>query len=473
VRALAFLFFVALIAVGLFTGLELEWGGRPTGGLAELRALPERDDLSVMLIVVDTLRADRLSAYGYERPTSPILEELAATGVRFENALAQSTWTKSSMASMLTGTYPAHNRIQRFDQVVPESATLVSEVLQRAGLRTIGLWRNNWVGPKFGFDQGYDHYVKPLPRARDVTGAGRSWERTDQELVESTAQFLRTVGDDERFYVYLHLMDLHQYVYDGSVHFGTGLSDIYDQSIRYVDTLIGAVLGVLQQEGLLRRTLVAVVSDHGEAFGEHGTTGHAQDLYGETTQVPFLLALPFQLDEPAVVEAPVENVDVWPTLLDLLGLPPLPDADGHSLVPWIEAAIAGREPPADPGRRHADLDRHWGEATLAPRPRVLVEDGPWRLHKLAGRRAELYAIREDAAERHDLAAEHPDVVARLEDAVRAYLETPEPIWGLPETTEIDAEEAARLRALGYAVKGEERIDADAKREGKGAKPPPD
>ena len=455
-RPVLALVFFSLTGIGLYQAIQHRGPDRPVGGVEDIAGLRGRDDLNVVMVLVDTLRADRLSAWGYERPTSPIMDALAASGVRFENALAQSTWTKTSMASMLTATYPVKNQIERFNNVLPNGATLASEAFQEAGFRTVGIWRNGWVGPNFGFGQGWDFYLKPTPKIGTVrqklaNPSSLKLGGTDRSIIDAATQFLRSSGD-QRFFLYLHLMDVHQYVYDGSSDFGRSYSDIYDQSIHWVDANIGTLIAVLQQQGLMKKTVLAINADHGEAFLEHGTEGHAQNLYAETTHVPFILALPFRLRQPVVVRSPVENIDVVPTLLDLAGLPPLPEADGHSLVPLIEAAARGTEKPEEARAqpRFARIDRNWGQPSKPPRPLTLVQMEGYRLHEDGGGHAELYDARSDASEQTDLAETHPQVVERLRARLEHHDQTPEPSWGGPGWVQIDDMEAAQLRALGYA-----------------------
>lgn len=455
-RVLLLLACVGLIVFGLARTLEFRQPDRPLGSLADLESLKARDDLNLIVVLLDTLRADRLSSYGYERPTSPILDALAASGIRFENTLAQSTWTKTSMASMLTATYPVRNGITRFNHGVPDSATLPSEFLQRAGFRTVGIWRNGWVAPNFGFEQGFDVYVKPAPLGRnpEMNPSAARLAGTDREVVDAATQFLRT-HRNQRFYLYLHLMDVHQYVYDGSVEFGTTYSDIYDQSIRFVDATLGNLIAVLQQQGLMKKTVIAFVSDHGEAFREHGEEGHARTLYPETTRVPFILTLPFRLEEPVVVRTPVENVDVYPTLFDLLGLAPMPDADGVSLVPLIQAAAKGDEASVAEtyanGPRFAEIDQAWGRPSIDPIPLAMIDDGRYRLHLSRGSGPELFDGETDPGETEDIASDRPEVVQELVRQLRAHTSSEQVPWGGPKQVTVSEMEAAHLRALGYVV----------------------
>ncbi len=134
---------------------------RDRGTLEDVRTLHERTDLNVLFILVDTLRADRLGAYGYERDTSPVIDELARTGVRFAHHVSQSSWTKCSMASLWTGVYPNRTGVLHAQHGIPESAVLPAEIFREAGYRTAAIWRNGWIAPNFGFAQGFEIYLSP------------------------------------------------------------------------------------------------------------------------------------------------------------------------------------------------------------------------------------------------------------------------------------------------------------------------
>ena len=247
--------------------ISRDWDSRPVGDAADLAALAERDDVNVLLILVDTLRAERLGSYGYERDTSPVLDRLAASGIRFDRHLAQSSWTKSSMASFWTGLLPSRTGISRYDHVIPEAAVMAAEVFQKAGFVTVGLYRNGWLAPTFGFDQGFAVYQKPTgaPLPPEVRrGNPTLTERgTDQGVLQAGVEFVR-VNADERFFLYLHLMDLHEYIYDEqSALFGSAYSDVYDNSIRWTDDSMGILFQQLSELGVLDNTVIVIASDHG------------------------------------------------------------------------------------------------------------------------------------------------------------------------------------------------------------------
>ena len=432
-------------------------GGRPVGTLEDIAALRERDDLNVMFILVDTLRADRLGAYGYDRETSPRIDALARSGIRFDSHLAQSSWTKCSMASLWTGLYPNRTGVLRAQHAVPDDAKLPAEIFRENGFRTAGIFRNGWVAANFGFGQGFEVYIQPLPHAkvRAEVASNPGWiAGSDDDVVRSASEFLRT-HQEERWFLYLHLLDVHQYASDeASAVCGTGYSDIYDNAILWTDGLVGRLMDDLQTLGLSDRTLGVFASDHGEAFGEHGGEGHARDVYGEVTETPWMLFLPFRIDPGIVVTEASTNVDLWPTLLDLLGLPGLDEPDGRSLVPAIEAAAAGesRTPPEHMG--FAQIDHAWGqlEATDQPTLVALTKDR-WRLVYNGARpgHLELFDKQEDPTEQLNLARARPEVTQGLMANVEEYLDRSESPWGSSPMIEIDEMKLQQLRALGYGV----------------------
>ncbi len=453
----------AIVVAYLSTLVEVrlpgDWDQRPLGSVEDIAQLRDRSDLNVLFIVIDTLRAERLGSYGYQRATSPVLDELAHSGVRFARQLAQSTWTKSSMASLWTGLYPARTGITRYGDVIPPTAQMAAEILRDAGFQTIGLWRNGWVSATFGFGQGFEVYqrslAKPLPPNVRLANPTLDDKGTDDALLESALEFLRVSGR-QRWFLYLHLMDLHEYIYDAeSALFGSSHSDVYDSSILWTDGSIGFVLESLAELGQLENTLIAVTSDHGEAFLERGFEGHARDVYRETTEVPFLLAFPFRLEPGVVVQARTQNVDVWPTILDILGLEAPQGIDGRSLLPEILASAAGRGP-ADNGQRIAiaDLDQTWARRESDPLPAVAVSEGPLRyvrVERAGGEAIEnLFDAATDPYEFRDRAAEDPETLARLRAAADQYLKSVPP-WGEPPTRELDEIELNLLRALGYKI----------------------
>jgi choline-sulfatase len=441
---------------------ELRLRSRSVEGVEAIETLRERADLNVVLILVDTLRADRLGVYGYPRPTSPTLDALARNGAFFTRVVSQSSWTKTSMASLWTAATPARHGILRYQHALPEAALLPAELLRQAGFRTAGIWRNGWVAPNFGFGQGFEVYLRPKPgreRAQIQRNhpSAPALQGTDEDVVASAVEFLENFGD-QRFFLYLHFMDVHQYVFDeDAAVFGTSYSDSYDQAINWTDRLVAFFVEHLEESGLLDDTLILIASDHGEAFLEHGLEGHARNLHREVVYVPLIFSFPFLLEPGLQIDAVVSNLDLWPTVLDLLGLPPLPSADGVSLMPLLLGASGVAPPATDAIERPAfsQLDRGWGRPNAQPDPLVAVTAGDLRLflpvHNPDG--AELYDLGEDPVESRNLAQERPDAAAPLRALASDYLEAAKSPWGAePDEVKLDHMRLEQLRALGYVIR---------------------
>jgi arylsulfatase A-like enzyme len=448
---------ILLVVGAVISQIEIHRPARPFGSAEEIPAIAERGDLNVVFILVDTLRADHLSMHGYERPTTPTLDRLAETGVLFRNNVAQSSWTKMSMASLWTGTYPVTSQIDRYSHGVPEAARMPAEIFRDAGYETAGIFRNGWVGPEFGFSQGFDLYVK----AASVTGKDVQHGRytphalvgNDWDVTQSAIEFMRGARN-QKFFLYVHYMDVHQYVFEQqSALFGTDYEASYDNAIHWTDRNIGAMVEGIEQLDLMKNTLVVVASDHGEAFYEHGKEGHATDLYGEVIETPLLFVLPFFLEPGVVVEEPTENIDIFPTILELAGLDPLEGAQGRSLVPLM----MGQEDPS-PGPTFSHLERNWagdGDAN----PLIAVTDGDDRLiywaKKPPAGGTELYEIAEDPTEQVNIADLEPERTEELIEMAEEYFAYPGAPWGdAPSEVEIDDMKRGILQALGYVVGGD-------------------
>ncbi len=426
---------------------------RPVGTLEDLRLLHERDDINVLFVLIDTLRSDRLGVYGYDRETSPAIDYLAETGIRFAEHRSQSSWTKSSMASLWTGLYPVRTDVVRHRDAIAQDALMVAEVFKNVGFVTAGIWRNGWVAPNFGFAQGFELYLSPSSKQapesmRQEARAGRI-DGTDIDVMLSAIEFLRS-HRTERWFLYLHMMDVHQYIStEETAIFGNSYSDAYDNSILWTDSQLGEVLMELYNLDLESRTIVVVASDHGEAFGEHGTEGHARDLHAEVTSTPFVLSLPFKLSPPAVVRSETENIDIWPTVLEMLGIGGLPDSDGTSRLPLL----LGEQPAPLQDLGFAELDRNWGKLDDDESLIVAVRDGDLRLiHDASDPDLDkLFNVAIDRAEQDDLAEKLPEQITRLQKEAETYLSGETPWGGEAPEVEIDEMHLRQLRALGYSV----------------------
>lgn len=455
VRVSAALGVACVCFLGGCSDLGQEEGGpdrREEGTIEDLAALADRDDVNLLYILVDTLRSDRMSAYDYERDTTPNLEYFARTGIMFTDHWAQSSWTKTSMASLWMGLYPIRTQILDHRDIVGPQVEMPAEILKEAGFFTAGLWRNGWIAPNFGFGQGFDVYASPAGQQspatiRQPTGAGRI-DGTDIDLVFSAIEFLRANGD-QRWFLYLHMMDVHQYITTPeNALYGATYSDAYDNSIRWTDEQIGLILEELHALDLARKTLVVLVSDHGEAFGEHGSEGHARDVFREVVRTPFLLIPPFKMRTAIRVPYLTENVDVWPTLYDILGVETSIEQDGDSLLPLLTE----RRPIKDEDLAISHLNAAWGRRDTDPETVVGLRLGGVRLIHDA-RSADqplLFDLEVDPLEADDVHDDYSELASALRARVDAYLDLDSP-WGEAPQIELDELHLRQLRALGYAI----------------------
>jgi arylsulfatase A-like enzyme len=458
--AVFLMFLSAFVRIDLGAGVD----PRPIGNLEKpddlerLVRMRKQGNLNVLFILVDTLRASRLGSYGYERDTSPTMDRVAAHGVRFARHMAQSSWTKCSMASLWTGLNPARTGVIKFDDVISDDALMPAEILRDAGFQTIAIYRNGWVSPNFGFNQGFEVYTRPAPaglpasvRRENPTITGHS---SDQDSVLTAEEFLRVRGH-EPWFLYLHLMDVHEYVYDqDTALFGSDISDIYDNSIRWTDRIIGRFLDYVEAAGFAQNTIIVIAADHGEAFLERGYEGHARNVYPETTEVPLIIQLPFRLEPGLTVETRSRNVDIWPTILDLIGLDSMGQIDGRTLAPDMIASAEGF--PLDDDRTGiAFLDMRWGQQTEDRVPSVAVTEGSYRYVRqgaVGNARAieELFDAAEDPAELIDTSAKDVAQLERMRRIADDYMKL-EPAWGVTPTRELGELERNQLRALGYSI----------------------
>jgi arylsulfatase A-like enzyme len=249
-------------------------------------------------------------------------------------------------------------------------------------------------------------------------------------------------------------MDVHEFVYDiESALFGTTNSDIYDAAIRHEDYVIESLVMELRTQGLRENTLIVIASDHGEAFGERGFEGHAREIHRETTEVPLIFSFPFDLAEGVVVNTRTANVDIWPTLFDLIGLPTLDDIDGVSRLDDILSG--GPRPPVPdhrPNRAFSLLDQTWGTNGAASLTSIAITEGPLRYvigHERGRWIDYLFDSEADPKELKNLAKQSPEIVEKFRALAKEFANQ-NVKWadGAPEL-EIDEMQLNQLRALGY------------------------
>lgn len=437
---------------------------------------------NLVVIVVDTLRADHLGCYGYERPTTPRLDRFAAESVLFENAVASSSWTAPSIASLFTSVHPSVHGVTTFAAALPASLPTLAEVLQRHGFRNTGLSANFvHIVERKGFARGFQSFAelrRPAAAGEEEEFAGLV--AADARLVTDRAIEAARASRGAPFFLYVHYMDPHSTYappepfrsrfarrYEGSFTGTTNelkdvmqgkraandadlrrLVDLYDAEIAFTDAEIGRLLDQLRRLDLYDNTVIAFLSDHGEEFGEHGGVFHGVTLYDEMTHVPLLVRLPRGRHGGTRVTPVVQLVDLGPTLLQVVGVADDRKTQGTSFAGLLAAGNDAAATAPAFSELHPDAPV---EAALRPRTHrtaVTTRDWTW----LAGREgaAELYDRRSDPGQRENRVQGEPAVAASLGLAAGEFADALRD-WGTAagEQVPLRPEDREQLRALGY------------------------
>ncbi|MGD8328858.1 MAG: sulfatase-like hydrolase/transferase [Acidobacteriota bacterium] len=387
---------------------------------------------NVVLVTIDTLRADRLGSYGHAAAQTPRLDRLAAEGVRFEQVVASVPLTLPSHTSIMSSMDPTEHGVRdnaAFE--IPPGTRLLAEVFHDAGYDTGAFVGAYVLDSRWGLAPGFDTYDDDFDYAGGEVTPGQV-ERRGDAVMARALPWLRARGDDP-FFAWIHLYDPHA-PYDAPEPFASRLADPYDGEVAYTDSLIGELLDTLGEQGMADDTIVLVTADHGEALGDHGEPGHGLFLYDSTILVPLILRLPDDSDSGLEVPAQVRLIDVAPTLLELVGLPAPDNFIGASLVPFLNGGGGAR-----PAYSETYFPRyHFGWQEL----HALREEG---FKYIMAPRPELYDVATDAAESDNLVEvdiDRADMLREdLEDRIDAAVSS--------SAGRLSAEASQRLRALGY------------------------
>jgi len=407
---------------------------------------------NIVIYLVDTLRADHLGIYGYDRPTSPNLDVFAEGATVFHNAIAQSSWTKPSIASIFTGLDAEVHGVVGTDSVLPDSLTTIAEVLSDKGYFAVGVYTNHVIGEKFDFGQGFDR-----------------WEKVGQRVNKNTDRILSERDPIQPTFLYVHTMRPHspyrpakefkeRFAAEVPEEFGDteflkgfrsqraepeverGVKKLYDGEIASNDRQFGEFLELLRRHDLFDDSLIIFLSDHGEELWDHAGWGHGHTLYRELIRVPFVLRAPSN-PRTGRVDALVALTDVLPTVLDYAGIGAPPGLPGRSLrlideIPRHRVAVARV---VTRGDDHGEL-------------MVSVQDDCLKLIQMSGRdgsiEVKLFDLEADPHETKNLSTSQPIIVNYLKaHLARHQLLTQE--MAVAENVPLDDETIEQLRELGY------------------------
>lgn len=397
-----------------------------------------RAQTPVILISIDTLRADHLGAYGYRRIRTPNIDAYADHGTVFTEVDCQVPLTLPSHTVLLTSTYPFQNRVEENAEPVPPGRVTLASVLHSRGYRTAAFIGSVFLEREMGLDRGFDVYDSPFhfeafsPISGEMFFAGVAnqyavRDRRDGSLVVHAAVDWLAANRGRPAFVFVHLFDLHK-PYPGST---------YDGRIEYVDRLLGHFRQVLMEQGWWDRSLVIVVSDHGEGLGDHGEDSHGYFIYESTLHVPLIVHWPAGTPaRPARVAEPAGLIDVAPTILAFLGLPAEASFDGQSLLDAKPHSVLAETTYAHDG---------FGWAPLRS-----IRSGSYKY--IAAPKAELYDLANDPGELHNRIATDASHAAALRARLAELLSRYAP-QRAPSPSGVTPQTAAALRSLGYIAPG--------------------
>jgi len=409
----------------------------------------------VILISIDTLRADHLGCYGYRQPTTPNLDRFRADSVLFTSEYAQAPATLPSHASLLTSLLPQHHNANHgWQQPLPAACLTLTQVLRQGGYRTASFNDGGQLDAQFGLNHGFQIY-------RSL------WGDSFGPIVDSAVGYMEGLAGlgAQPLFLFLHTYQVHhpytptaanlarmEAPYTGRLpHAETTMDELtaindgrlaidgrdlrhivatYDGEIRDMDDAFGRLVAYLKKSGRYERTLIVFTSDHGEEFGEHGTVGwHSHTLYDELLHVPLLLKLPYGDHAGTTIARLVRSLDVAPTVLAVLGRPVPKVFEGHDLLPFLDG---------DDGPPLFAISRRDSSTATS------IRSSGWKLFD-----GQLYDLASDPGEKRDVAALHPEVVQQLERRLEA--EVAARPGAVSSRVELSDQTVQQLRSLGYAA----------------------
>ena len=395
----------------------------------------------VLLISIDTLRADYLKLYDPSGMETPNLQSLANDGVLFPRVISQIPYTLPSHCTMLTGLYPvAHGVKDNVHDRLPNSISTLAEMFKRAQYQTAGFVGSLVLGHETGLGRGFDFYDDLFSRADVRSGDLGGVERRARDVLASFEYWYENKRLPSQAFMFVHFYDPHS-PYEPPPGYARSNSqpDLYRGEIRYVDDVLGQLFGFLKNKGSWNRTIILLTSDHGELLQEHGEIGHGFFLYQGAISVPMILRIPGATHR-ASPQDPVELVDVAPTLLEAAGLPSVKAIQGESLVPLVRDGIRKKN-------RLAFSESYFAALQMGTSPIFSVQDGTFKF--IDSPKPELYNLSSDPGETRNLTADLKSESRQYQTRIQQYQKTYFKPAIQAEKRNVSSEEAEQFAALGY------------------------
>ncbi len=415
---------------------------------------------NVILISIDTLRADHLGCYGYNRPTSPFIDKTASKGVLFEDVMATSPWTLPSHGSLLTGFYPSRLGLNLHNSVLPSDVKTLAMLLYEQGFSTAGVVNSLYLSKEYGFDRGFEDFLY-IPESHEPSGAAGL-------IINLTKDWLNS-HKNEQFFLFLHLYDVHSdYLslpeyrklfarpYSGSANGTTKqllafrknqfslnkndvahLIDLYDAEIRQLDDGLRNLFAFIQQLEILENSFVIITADHGEEFHDHGGVLHGRTHYEELIHVPLLISGP-GIPRAKRISRTVSLVDIMPTILGLTGIDITQEHEGYDL-----SSLWQQDKPETPFRYifaeadHNNIKNDIKRAIRHPRFKLHYD----RLTE----KVQLFDLQNDPHEQIDISKKNSDVSIMLFNELKVFMQT----GRKGKTVPLSDDDIEKLKSIGY------------------------
>lgn len=402
---------------------------------------PRRAVTNVLLITVDTVRADHVGCYGHKNIQTPTIDALAADGIRYAHAIAQVPLTWPSHTVIMTGTYPFQNGVQDFTgQPLDAKFQTLAQLLKRNGYATGAVISSFVLDRTWGLARGFDFYDDAFSAKEFETRDLGLVERRAEESVGHALKWLKRVNAAKPFFLWLHLYDPHS-PYDPPPPFAEQYkSHPYDGEIAYADAQLGRLISWLKATGRYQKTLIIFVSDHGESLGEHGEREHGFFLYDATTRVPMIVKLPGSANHGTVVSPAVETVDIAPTILHQLGI-------HDSISRQFQGEALPLRAGEDDSERAAYSETFYPFSSFGWSPLHSLQSEHYEY--IEAPKPELYDLQADPGETHNIAVNRTAVATVMKEALASRLAKKTTASSSATSAQLSPDAIEKLRALGY------------------------
>jgi arylsulfatase A-like enzyme/Tfp pilus assembly protein PilF len=435
---------IGVLAVGIILWLVLRLEKSPAVRLEKLWSQGGVEKPNVILLTLDTTRADHLACYGYPDVRTPHLDSLARRGVLFEQAAANSPLTLPAHCSILTGMYPTYHGVRiNGNTALNEAQVTIAEVLSAQGYQCGAFIGAFVLDGRWGLKQGFQHYDDQFDLDKHKHIDLGAIQRPGNEVMDVALDWLE---EQKRapFFAWIHLYDPHT-PYEPpepylSEYGPKGLTGLYDGEIAFMDEQIGRCLDWLENNGLDDNTILVLVGDHGEGLGSHGEGTHGYFIYDYAIHVPLIIVTPFEGLRGARVSSQVRIVDIFPTLLEMVAFTPPTETHGRSLLPLMFRPQKEEDGIAYAESMSPNIQFGWSSIHSLRTTQYKYIDTP---------KAELYDLTQDPDEQTNLLRQNPDIAREMKDRLDRLMEETSQGAPTPQAANLDKETLKKLSALGY------------------------